>query len=69
MNWEPWTGCYKVSDGCSYCYFYGPYSKRFGQNTVYKTDDFDKPPIYRLRRTNDSKAATFEVAASLSSMV
>ena len=33
MNWEPWTGCYKVSDGCTYCYFYGPYSKRCGQNT------------------------------------
>ena len=24
-------------------YFYGPYSKRFGKNTVHKTDDFDKP--------------------------
>jgi len=43
MNWEPWTGCYRVSDGCTYCYFYGPYSKRFGQNTVQKTDEFDKP--------------------------
>jgi len=43
MNWEPWTGCYKISDGCTYCYFYGPYSKRFGQNNVTKTDDFDKP--------------------------
>lgn len=43
INWEPWTGCYKVSDGCTYCYFYGPYSKRFGQNTVQKTGEFDKP--------------------------
>ena len=43
MNWEPWTGCYKVSDVCTYCYFYGPYSKRFGQNTVQKTGEFDKP--------------------------
>nr|WP_314461259.1 DUF5131 family protein [uncultured Clostridium sp.] len=43
MNWEPWTGCYKISDGCTYCYFYGPYSKRFGQNNVTKTDEFDKP--------------------------
>jgi len=43
MNWEPWTGCYKVSDGCKYCYYYGPYSKRFGQSTVVKTGDFDKP--------------------------
>lgn len=43
MNWEPWTGCYPVSDGCKYCYFYGPYSKRYGQNTVIKTPEFDKP--------------------------
>ena len=43
MSWEPWTGCYKVSDGCTYCYFYGQYSKRCGQNTVTKTDEFDKP--------------------------
>lgn len=43
MNWEPWTGCYKVSDGCTYCYFYGPYSKRYGQNQIKKTDEFMKP--------------------------
>ena len=43
MNWEPWTGCYKVSDGCTYCYFYGPFSKRFGQNEVHKTKDFLRP--------------------------
>ena len=33
MNWEPWTGCYKASDGCTYCYFYGPYM----QNGTVKT--------------------------------
>ncbi len=43
MNWEPWTGCYKVSDGCTYCYFYGPNSRRFGQNTIEKTREFAKP--------------------------
>lgn len=43
MNWEPWTGCYKVSDGCTYCYFYGPHAKRYGQNTIQKTDKFDWP--------------------------
>lgn len=43
MNWEPWTGCYPASDGCAYCYFYGPYSKRHGQNTIVKTAEFDKP--------------------------
>lgn len=43
MNWEPWTGCYKVSEGCTYCYFYGPFSKRYGQNTIFKTEEFNKP--------------------------
>ncbi len=43
MNWEPWTGCYKVSDGCTYCYFYGPFSKRYGQNSIVKTEEFYKP--------------------------
>lgn len=43
MNWEPWTGCYKISEGCTNCYFYGPHAKRFGQNTVQKTDKFDWP--------------------------
>ena len=43
MNWEPWTGCYPESDGCTYCYFYGPYSKRHGQNTIVKTPEFEKP--------------------------
>ena len=43
MNWEPWTGCYKVSDGCTYCYYYGLYSKRHGQNIVKKTAEFTKP--------------------------
>ena len=43
MNWEPWSGCYQVSEGCKYCYYYGPYSKRYGQNTIEKTDEFYKP--------------------------
>lgn len=43
MNWEPWTGCYQISDGCANCYFYGPYAKRYGQNTILKTDKFDWP--------------------------
>jgi len=43
MNWEPWTGCYKVSDGCTYCYYYGPHSKRYGQNNVQKTEEFYNP--------------------------
>lgn len=43
MNWEPWTGCYFLSEGCENCYFYGKNAKRFGQNTVKKTDKFDWP--------------------------
>lgn len=43
MNWEPWTGCYKISEGCTNCYFYGPRAKRYGQNTIEKTDKFDWP--------------------------
>lgn len=43
MNWEPWTGCYRASEGCDQCYFYGPNAKRYGQNTVQKTDKFDWP--------------------------
>jgi protein gp37 len=52
MAWEPWTGCYKKSDGCTYCYYYGPYSKRFGQNSIVKTDDFYKPleTVYMPRK-------------------
>lgn len=38
MNWEPWTGCYPASIGCDNCYFYGPNAKRYGQNTITKTD-------------------------------
>ncbi|MDR2888567.1 MAG: phage Gp37/Gp68 family protein [Lachnospiraceae bacterium] len=43
MNWEPWTGCYKISDGCTNCYFYGPNAKRHDQGEVVKTDKFDWP--------------------------
>lgn len=43
MNWEPWTGCYRHSEGCDNCYFYGRHAKRFGQNAVQKTDKFDWP--------------------------
>jgi len=52
MAWEPWTGCYSASEGCKYCYYYGEHSKRCGQNTIVKTDDFDKPikTIYMPRK-------------------
>lgn len=43
MNWEPWTGCHQISEGCKNCYFYGPHAKRYGQNTIKKTDKFDWP--------------------------
>lgn len=43
MNWEPWTVCYPASCGCDNCYFYGPNAKRYGQNTITKTEKFDWP--------------------------
>ena len=43
MNWEPWTGCIYYSEGCKYCYYYGPYAKRYGQDEITKTDKFDWP--------------------------
>lgn len=43
MNWDPWSGCHQISDGCTNCYYYGPHSKRYGQNTITKTDKFDWP--------------------------
>lgn len=51
MNWEPWTGCYKISEGCTNCYFYGPHAKRHGQNTIQKTDKFDWP--VRINQKNE----------------
>ena len=51
MNWEPWTGCYCISEGCDYCYFYGPYSKRHGQNIITKTDEFYKPVALTAKGT------------------
>jgi Bacteriophage protein gp37 len=33
--------CYPFSDGCTNCYFYGPYAKSYGQNKIEKTDRFD----------------------------
>jgi len=54
MGWEPWTGCYAASDGCKYCWYYGPYSKRHGQNTVVRAHDgeFNKPlaTVYMPRK-------------------
>ncbi len=53
MNWEPWTGCYPISDGCANCYFYEPYAKHYGKNTILKTDNFDLP----IRRNKKGKSA------------
>ncbi len=52
MGWEPWTGCYSESDGCKYCFYYGPYSKRYGQNDIIKTEEFYRPieTVYMPRK-------------------
>lgn len=44
MKWNPWTSCYKISDGCTHCYIYGPFLKRYRQNIVHKTNEFDPGP-------------------------
>ena len=53
-GWEPWSGCYGVSEGCKYCYYYGPYSKRYGQNVIVRANDneFYKPleTVYMPRK-------------------
>ncbi|MFV0399276.1 MAG: DUF5131 family protein [Oscillospiraceae bacterium] len=46
--WEPWTGCHGVSDGCTYCYYYGLHAKRRG-TPVTKTEDFDKPLVMKTK--------------------
>lgn len=62
MNWEPWTGCYPASDGCARCYFYGPYSTRRGQNTIKKSEAFNKP---LLRNTKgDYKVPSGKIVAT-----
>lgn len=58
----PWTGCYKVSDGCTYCYFYGPYSKRRGQNTIEKTAAFNKPLMKTVK--GEYKIAAGKIVAT-----
>jgi len=62
VNWEPWTGCYKASDGCTYCYFYGPYAKRFGQNTITKTEEFQKPLL--RNKKGEYKIASGKIVAT-----
>lgn len=60
MNWEPWTGCYKASDGCTNCYFYGPHAKRYGQSTIEKTDKFDWP----VRKSQTAGITSREIKSS-----
>lgn len=54
MNWEPWTDCYKISDGCTYCYLYGPFSKRYGQNDIIKTNDQEttRPRLFDFNKAH-----------------
>lgn len=42
--WNPWHGCHKLSEGCSYCYVYRGDAKRGIDSTlVTKTANFDLP--------------------------
>ena len=42
--WNPWHGCYKISEGCQNCYMYymdQMYDKDGA--SIYKTQNFDYP--------------------------
>jgi len=43
VNWEPWSGCYAVSEACRNCYYYGQQSHKTNKNHIVKSTNFDKP--------------------------
>ena len=52
MQWNPWHGCRKYSEGCLHCYVYRT-DALYGRDSsrVVQTAEFDKP----LRRKRDGK--------------
>ena len=44
MNWNPWHGCYRISEGCKNCYVFDR-DESFGRKTacITKTSGFDLP--------------------------
>lgn len=50
MQWNPWHGCRKYSEGCLHCYVYRT-DAQYGRDAgcVVKTAEFDKP----LRKKRD----------------
>lgn len=44
----------KSSDGCTYCYLYGPFSKRYGQNDIIKTNDQEttRPRLFDFNKAH-----------------
>ena len=52
--WNPWRGCHKYSDGCTYCYIHKGDSKRnVDTNIIRKTNNFDAP--LKLNKNGDYK--------------
>lgn len=44
VDWNPWHGCHKKSEGCKYCYVYRRDSRyELDSSAVYKTKNFDLP--------------------------
>ncbi len=44
MQWNPWRGCHRVSEGCKYCYIHkGDAKRNTDTNLIAKTKDFYKP--------------------------
>ena len=52
VNWNPWHGCTKVSEGCRHCYVYRQDAMRdsaLDSSSVHRNADFDLP-VRRNRR-------------------
>lgn len=57
VNWNPWHGCHKLSEGCRHCYVYRQDANHAkDSNEVTKTSAFNLP----VRRSRDGR---FKIAA------
>lgn len=52
INWNPWHGCRKISEGCRYCYVYRQDARHeVDSREVRRTGAFDLP----VRRNRDGR--------------
>lgn len=44
--WNPWRGCHKVSEGCTYCYIHvADQKKNINSDKIVRLNEFDKPVL------------------------